>query len=94
MKLTKVCWALVLFQFATIGKVSGLGNITQTPSSGWADKVSVNPEYGYAARCAGTNPSGSTTPIFVRIYVVRNLIGASSSGVIGAEIKYQSPFNP
>ena len=72
------------YQFVTIGPMKGLGNVTQIPSSGWAAKVAVRPGYGYVAQCQSSKTC-------VRIYV-ENYIESVSGGVIGADVKYQSPF--
>ncbi|MDR1562033.1 MAG: DUF5036 family protein [Dysgonamonadaceae bacterium] len=77
-----------IWKFATIGKMRGLGNVTKIPTSGWATKVAVVPGYGYVGRHSDYN---DTT--YVRIYVVDYLEG-TSGGVIGANVKYQSPFEP
>lgn len=77
------------FKFASIGAVKGLGNVTKIPSAGWAYEIAVVPGNGYVAEC--TNYDGSI--IYVRIYVA-GWIEASTGGVIGADVKYQSPFVP
>ena len=77
------------WDFATFGKVSGLGNVNKIPTSGWANAVAVTLGTGYVARYQGGN---KTT--YVRIYVIDYILSATSGGVIGANIKYQSPFEP
>ncbi|MCL2097408.1 MAG: DUF5036 family protein [Bacteroidales bacterium] len=72
-------------QFVTIGPMKGLGNVTKIPSSGWASQVAVQPGYGYVAR------NGFT---YFRLYVVSYIEAAVGGGVIGADVKYQSPFAP
>ena len=89
-------------KFATIGKVSGLGSIKQIPTSGYAKPpVAVTPGYGYVAKCEETtyNPSTGRNDLvekttYLRIYVVDYIYSAGSGGVIGANVKYQYPFNP
>ena len=76
------------WRFASVGQVQGLGNVTKIPNSGWSQKCTVIPGYGYLAVCAYFNRM-----TFVRIYVDREIIGAGSGGVIGYVIKYQYPFN-
>ena len=76
------------WSFARIGEVSGLGNITTIPNSGFAREVSVEPGYGYVAK----NEKNSDIT-YVRIYV-EDWIISTSGGIMGAEIKYQSPFEP
>lgn len=68
--------------FSSIGKVKGLGNVSDIPTTGWASKVAVTPGYGYVA-CTGD--------VFYRIYV-DNYITSVGGGIIGADIKYQTPF--
>jgi hypothetical protein len=85
------------WDFATIGSVSGLGNVTKIPTSGWAAQAAVIPGYGYVGRFKRYNsqtrqyePSGE----YIRIYVVEQILAAGTTGVIGAVIKYQAPFVP
>lgn len=70
--------------FASIGKVRGLGNVSDIPTSGWASQVAVNPGYGYVAYNGGDRQ-------FYRIYV-KDYIVSTGGGIIGADIKYQTPF--
>lgn len=72
--------------FASVGQVKGLGNVSEIPFYGWSDKVAVQPEYGYVAY----DPSKER---FYRIYVTKWVYAAGSMGIMGAEIKYQQPFN-
>lgn len=68
--------------FASVGAVMGLGNVSNIPTSGWAEQMSVIAGHGYVAY--GNNQ-------FYRIYVVSDIAG-TSGGIIGADIKYQKPF--
>jgi hypothetical protein len=87
-----VGWAFVM-----IGKVSGLGSIKHIPypsqENGWTISVAVEPGYGYIGGCITRNGNELDTT-FVRIYVVDYITSATSGGIIGYTIKYQSPFNP
>lgn len=74
-----------LWMIANYGKVKGLGNVSTIPAAGWADKVSVQPGCGYVAYNGYTDE-------YIRIYVVDYMEGATTGGIIGAEIKYQKPF--
>lgn len=81
-----------------VGKVAGLGNIRERPETGWADEAALLPGYGYIIRCGGysTDPAGNPTPDgyrYCRIYVVGYLT-STGGGIIGATVKYQSPFIP
>ncbi len=69
-------------EFAAIGAVQGLGNVSYIPTTGWADKISVIPGNGYVAYSNNK---------FYRIYVISEIAG-TTGGVIGADIKYQEPF--
>lgn len=72
--------------FASIGEVNGLGNISYIPKTGWASKISVTPGCGYVAY----NEYDDT---YYRIYVTGYIIGSASNGIIGAYVKYQTPFH-
>ena len=84
------------WKFVSMNKISGLGNITQIPASGWADKVAVIEGFGYVARYEGRNSVNSDfdRTTYVRIYVDSYIIASGTNGIIGAYVKYQSPFVP
>ena len=69
-------------KITTIGAVTGLGNVSKIPTTGWADAVAIIPGNGYVACINGS---------FVRIYVI-DFITNTAGGIIGAEVKYQYPF--
>jgi len=73
-------------RFVSLGAMKGLGNVTKIPTTGWAAKVKVVPGYGYVGASLG---SGVT---YFRIYVTDWITDAIYDGVIGADVKYQSPF--
>ena len=68
--------------FASLGKVKGLGNVAHIPTTSWASSVAVEPGYGYVAY-AGNR--------WYRIYVVEE-IASTSGGVMGYKVKYETPF--
>lgn len=77
-------------KFVSVGLVSGLGKITQIPTSGWAQSAAVVPGTGYVMRCGDQ---------YARIYVVEYLgmtytdeQGNTFGQTTGATIKYQAPF--
>lgn len=72
-----------------IGKVAGLGNIRERPEVGWADEAALLPGYGYILR-SSYNHDGY---VYCRVYVVGYLT-STGGGIIGATVKYQSPFIP
>ena len=81
------------WKFTFWGQCSGLGNVTSIPASGWADQVAVVPGHGYVGMCPNryNNPPDTT---YVRFYVTEYMTAASGGGIIGAYVKYQSPFVP
>ena len=77
-------------KFVSVGLVSGLGKITQIPTSGWAQSAAVVPGTGYVMRYGDQ---------YARIYVVEYLgmtytdeQGNTFGQTTGATIKYQAPF--
>lgn len=69
---------------ASIGKVAGLGNITDIPLTGWSDNVAVVIGNGYVYYDGNQ---------YYRIYAVQWLMEAGTSdNIIGVELKYQAPF--
>lgn len=70
--------------FACVGKVNGLGNITGIPKNGWAEKVSVEPGNGYIVNYQSLNK-------YYSVYV-SDYITSTSGGIIGANVKYLTPF--
>jgi hypothetical protein len=77
-------------EFATVGKVNGLGNVTRIPTSGWANQVAVVPGQGYVVAFRNWNTEEVT---YLRMYVL-SWVEASTGGIIGARITYQYPFVP
>lgn len=70
--------------FVSLGPVKGLGNVAHLPTTGWASQVAVTPGNGYVAY-DGSNKQ------FYRIYVTEYIV-STTGGIIGAEVKYQTPF--
>jgi hypothetical protein len=56
----------------------------------WPTKVAVIPKYGYVGVCNSKDDPNKRT--FVRIYVTRWVLNAATNGIIGAEVRYQSPL--
>ena len=74
-------------QIACIGKVSGLGNVTAIPKSGWSKDMAIEIGKGYVYY-------DSYDDRFYRIYTVSWLNPASDpDALVGVEIKYQQPFS-
>lgn len=70
--------------FVSLGAMRGLGNVTRIPDSGWTDQVAVVPGEGYVAY-------SSSNDQFYRLYVKEYTVNIANE-VIGAEVKYQTPF--
>lgn len=81
------------FVLADIGSVNGLGNVSSIPTVGWAEKVAVTPGHGYVAAKYSWTSEETYNVTFYRLYVIDYNIGAMSGGIIGANVKYQRPFN-
>ena len=75
--------------FASLGEVKGLGNISYVPTTGWANKVALRAGCGYVA-CL-YNSYWHKEPTFYRIYVSDYILNGTG-GIIGADVKYQKPF--
>lgn len=71
-------------EFASLGKVNGLSQVTTPPASGWTQSIAVVAGHGYMVRSMhGSTPYGT----YARLYVVeQNSNGATT-------VKYQSPYS-
>lgn len=76
-------------EFCVVGWVSGLGNVRVAPELGWALDVAALKGYGYLVR----NKDATGHYTYARMYVVDYMVN-TSGGIIGAYVKYQSPFIP
>ncbi len=69
-----------------------LGAVTKVPSSGWTYELAVVPGHTYVIKCQerywdqDRYKDGETA--YYKIYVIDWINGASSGGIIGAEVKY------
>lgn len=74
-------------EFASVGKVNGLGQITTVPTTGWSKSIVVTPGTGYVARMMRSNSYGSSySGKFTRLFV------AEQSVALITTVKYQTPF--
>lgn len=77
-------------EFASVGKVNGLGQVTSIPVSGWSKSIVVIPGTGYIARIMRKDKTNNSDACFygkyTRLYVEEQNTGAT---VI---VKYQTPF--
>lgn len=83
-------------EIASVGSVSGLGEVKTIPSGGWSGEVAAQKRRGYVIRYKKAydyrNPRVSYT--YARAYVVDYLTSATTGGILGVVVKYESPFNP
>ena len=70
--------------FVSLGNMSGLANVKQIPTAGWASKVAVVPGNGYIVY-------DSSKDTYYRLYVTGYIV-STTGGIIGADVKYQVPF--
>ena len=75
-------------EFASIGKVNGLGQVTSAPTSGWSQSIVVIPGTGYVARMM---KDGKSYGKFTRLYVVEQNAGEI---LTYTTVKCQTPFDP
>ena len=80
------------WRFVNVGQMRGLGNVFQIPTTGWTSRVPVSPGSGYVGvHIPANNYNTQITVTYIRLYVTDWLL-SSSGAILGAEIKYQSPF--
>ena len=69
-----------------------LGAVKTVPSSGWANELAVIPGHSYVVKVSTRNyydnPDYKPVKFYYKIYVIDWINGASSGGIIGAEVKY------
>jgi len=70
---------------ASVGAVTGLGNVKQIPSTGYVQYLSVETGYGYVVK----DDNGT----YARLYVVEWIFDIYNE-IIGAKVKYQYPWEP
>lgn len=78
----------IFTEIVTIGSVRGLSEVNTIPTTGWSESAAVVPRTGYVVRVKNQSYSYD---MYARLYVVDYIVG-TSGGIIGATIKYQSPF--
>ena len=71
--------------FVSLGEMKGLGNVTRIPKHGWSSKTAVVPGTGYVAYDSYDG--------FYRLFVTNYTVN-SMNEIIGADVKYQTPFYP
>jgi hypothetical protein len=80
-----------------LGAMSGLGNITKIPTSGFTAPSSLNRSvaceegHGYVIKIE--QEEDGSNPEYLRLYVVEPIVN-TAGGIMGAKVKYQHPFEP
>ena len=88
-------WTDVPASICDVGKKK-LSAIKSIPESGWAEKISVQPQHAYVIRVGGkVNYYGNYSVYEYAYYKLRviDYIESTSGGIIGAEVKY-CEWNP
>jgi len=104
-----VGWAYMNVSICDVGSISGLGNITKIPLSGFTTPIAIvdvgvacERGHGYVIKFEdhyedvyGVNGDFYiiNKEVYVRLYVVEKII-STSGGIMGAKVKYQYPFEP
>jgi hypothetical protein len=85
-----------LVSICNLGTMSGLGNITKIPTSGFTipegSNYSVACEVGHGYVVKFEREDGQYTD-YLRLYVVESIVD-TGGGIMGAKVKYQYPFEP
>jgi hypothetical protein len=82
-----------MIEFASVGRVSCISDIQNIPNGGWNGKLAVIPSNGYVVRkCFDEHLQYTTNYQYARIYVVDYLLNTSGE-IIGATVKYQTPWH-
>lgn len=82
-----------MIEFASVGQVSCISDIQYIPNGGWNGRLAVVPGNGYVVRkCFDEHLQYTTNYQYARIYVVDYLLNTSGE-IIGATIKYQTPWH-
>lgn len=74
------------YDIVSVDSVAGLGNIVRIPEGGWKNPVAAVPGNGYVIRYADYNEPYRYARLYVMDYI------SSGSGIMGAQVKYQNPF--
>lgn len=71
-------------EFCSVGKVNGLSGVCDIPDKGWSSIVAVQEGYGYFIR--------NENDRYARLYVDKYIWSTTGMTILGAYIKYQSPY--
>lgn len=80
-------------EFCSVGAVNSLGNIRAVPDKGWASRVAVQKGCGYWVRAKINDDNIYDDYIYARLYVDDYILSAINT-ILGAYVKYQSPYTP
>lgn len=76
-------------EFASVGKVNGLGEIISAPASGWSKSIVVIPGTGYVARMMR---DGDVYGKYTRLYVVEQEAEFYAAYTIKCQTPFEFPF--
>jgi hypothetical protein len=83
-----------LVSICNVGNITGLGNITKIPVSGFtiptpsSTNIACETGHGYVIKFESNSEIA-----YIRLYVVEKIV-STSGGIMGAKVKYQFPFEP
>lgn len=81
------------YLIASMGAVSGLGDITTRPSGGYTSSVSASKGQGYVIQSTDYDPvTYQLNRVRYYRFYISDYILSTSGGVLGVYIKYEGPF--
>lgn len=83
-------------EIVNVGKVKGLAEVRGLPTSGWSRESAAQPGYGYIIRYKRADKYNDPRYryYYARVYAVDYLTSATTGGILGVKVKYESPYNP
>lgn len=81
-------------ELVDVGEVSGLGDVTEIPESGWAKNVAATKYHAYVLRYKHSiNLYNDNFPMYYAILYVEDYLTSSiNGGIIGIKMKYKNPY--
>ncbi len=80
-------------EIVNLGKVDGLGSITDIPTSGWTSSSAAEVGHGYVVRYKHTSEYGNTAlPYYYARFYVTEYINNTTGGIGFVKVKYQNDF--
>lgn len=80
-------------EIVNLGKVEGLGSITQKPTTGWSSSSAAEVGNGYVVRFKHSSSYGnSSLPYYYARFYVTDFMNSTSGGIGYVKAKYQMNF--